>query len=170
MKIGNCPTMLKYVEEVSKQNHLDMVNYHSAAEVLYNLNLGNIDIGLIGRKAKQDEFVGYEKRLKSVGYTLIYLQKTMIDYHRLGEIMVHTYLSKDVVENNFPELGKIVYHDSLEESLKSGEVNLIDWNDWNDSFNLLIPVDELGNKIEKFRTPILYSKDKIIEKIEIKNK
>ena len=165
MKIGTCPTMLKYAEEISKKNNLEIIPNGSAAEVLYNLNAGNLDIGIIGRKAKQVEFTGYEKRLKNVGYTLIYIEKAMVDYKRLGEIVVHTYLPEDVVKNNFPELEKVVYHNSLEESLNSGEINLINWDDWKDGFDLLIPVDESGNKIEKFRTPILYSKSGNIEEI-----
>ncbi len=167
MKIGTCPTMLKYAEEISKKNNLEIVQNRSAAEVLYNLSTGILDIGIIGRKAERIEFTGYEKRLKNVGYTLIYIQKAAIDYRQLGEITIHTYLAKDIVENNFSELKRIVYHNSLEESLNSGEINLIDWNDWQDDFNLLIPVDEFGNKIEKFRTPILYSKSEVIEKMSL---
>ena len=160
--------MLKHAEEISKKNNLEIVRNRSAAEVLYNLSAGMLDIGIIGRKAKQVEFTGYEKRLKNTGYTLIYIQKAMIDYGQLEEIVVHTYLAKDIVKNNFPELKRVVYHNSLEESLNSGEVNLIDWSDWQNNFNLLIPVDEFGNKIEKFRTPILYSKNKIIEKMSLR--
>ena len=167
MKIGNCPTMEKYTEEISKKYNLDIVRNHSAAEVLYNLSAGNLDIGLIGRKAEKAEFVGYEKRLKDVGYTLIYRGKSAIDYRQLGAITVHTYLPEDIVKNNFPEFRNVVYHQSLEESLREGEINLISWDDWRDEFNLLIPIDEFGNKIEKFRTPILYSKNEIIKKMNL---
>ncbi|HHD92370.1 MAG TPA: hypothetical protein ENL06_01965, partial [Candidatus Portnoybacteria bacterium] len=112
MTIGNCPTMEKYTERISKKYNLDIVRNHSAAEVLYNLSADNLDIGLIGRKAERAEFVGYEKRLKGVGHTLIYRGKSAIDYRQLGVITVHTYLSKNIVKNNFPEFRNIVYHQS----------------------------------------------------------
>ncbi|NCF75400.1 MAG: hypothetical protein GWO87_02865 [Xanthomonadaceae bacterium] len=167
MKIGNCPTMGKYTEEISKKYSLDIVRNRSAAEVLYNLSAGNFDIGLIGRKAEKAGFIDYEKRLKDVGYTLIYREKSTIDYRQLGAITVHTYLPENIVKNNFPEFRNIIYHQSLEKSLKEGKINLISWDDWDDRFNLLIPIDEFGNKIEKFRTPILYSKNEIIKEMSL---
>ena len=161
--------MLKYTKKIAEENNFKLIEGGSAAEVLYNLNLGSLDIGFIGRKAEKREFSGYEKLLRENGCTLIFSQKSMINQVYLREIEAHTYLDKEIVKNNFPELKKVVFHKSLNESLRSGEINLIRWSDWRDNFNLLIPIDDFGNKIEKFRIPALYSKDKIIETINIES-
>lgn len=165
MKIGYCPTMEEYVKKRVDENKNRIINLGSAAQVLSFLNINEIDVGVIGRKAKKQEFKGYEKRIRK-GFTLITNMKNIIGKEELKNIEVHTALSKKIIEEKYPDLKNVFYHDSLQDALKDGEVQLISWDDWNDNFELLIPVDEFNNKDTRFRVPHFYSKDKsLIEEI-----
>jgi len=145
-------------EYVKKLKEFELVNLSSAARVLYFLNTGEIDVGVIGRKAKKREFEGYEKVTGS-GYTLIADAKRMILQDDVKNLRIDTTLPKEIVEKEFPELENVVYHKTLQEALDNGKVQLISWDDWDNKFELLIPVDEFNNKIKKFRVPHLYSKN-----------
>ena len=157
MKLGYCPTMKEFAHSFAEKNSFEAINLGSAANVLLALNNNEIDVGIIGRKAKKAEFDGYEKRIKD-GYTLITLQKSMIRNEDLVNLEIHTDLPKDIVEKIYPELQNIVYENSLTNAIQKGNVQLINWEQWNDKFSLLIPVDDFNNKNPKFRVPHLYSK------------
>jgi len=159
MKLGFCPTMQEDAIRIGNNNNFEIINLQSAARVLAALEYDEIDVGIVGRKAKASEFSGFKKQLGS-GYTLITAQKRMIDKNQLSKIEIHTHIKKEIIENKFSELKKVVYHETLEEALEKGDVQLISWDDWNDNFNLFIPVDEYYNKVKKFRTPFVFSKDK----------
>ena len=118
---------------------------------------------VIGRKAKKREFVGYEK-VSGEGYTLITDSKRMILKDKLKNLRIDTVIPKEIVEKEFPELENIVYHKTLQDALDNGNVQLISWNDWDDEFELLIPVDEFNNKVKKYRVPHFYSKNNILNK------
>ena len=159
IKIGFCPTMTKYAKKIVAENDFQPIPFSGAAEALYFLKGDQIDIALIGRKAGKKEFNGFEKKLKD-GYTLINQQrKQMIPKDFLPKIEIHTYLSPEIVRKKFPELKLIHFHKELSESLVGGEIILIDWKDWRDNFFLLIPVENNHQKVEKYRTPFLYSKN-----------
>lgn len=159
IKIGFCPTMAKYAEKIATENNFQPIPFNGAAEALYFLKGDQIDIVLIGRKAEKKEFKGLEKRLRD-GYTLINQQrKQMIPKDLLPKIEIHTYLSPEIVRKKFPELKLIHFHKKLSETLASGKIILIDWKDWRDDFFLLIPVENNYQKVEKYRTPFLYSKN-----------
>jgi len=161
MKLGFCPTMQETATKIGNNNNFEVVNLQSAARVLAALEKDEIEVGIVGRKAKAREFSGFKKQL-GLGYTLITSQKRMIDKNQLSEIEIHTHIKKEIIENEFSELEKIIYHETLEEALEKGDVQLINWDDWNDNFNLFIPVDEYYNKVRKFRTPFVFSKNKEI--------
>jgi len=157
MKLGYCPTMEEYVKNMNNIQYFEIINLGGAANVLYYLNNDEIDIGVIGRKAKKREFEGYEKVTGS-GYTLITDSKGMIFKDELKNLRIDTAVSKEIVEKEFPELENVVYHKTLQDALDNGEVQLISWDDWDDKFELLIPVDEFNNKVKKYRVPHIYSK------------
>jgi len=166
MKIGYCPTMEDYVKKIKNIQDFEIINLQSAARVLYYLNLGEIDVAVIGRKAKQKEFIGYEK-VTGTGYTLITGSKSAILENDLPNLRIDTNVPKEIVEKKYPELKNIVYHSTLQEALDAGHVQLIDWKDWDDKFELLIPVDVFNNKSKKYRLPRFYSKQEIFDKIII---
>jgi len=164
MKIGYCPTMEEYVKKINIQD-FEIINLGSAGRVLYFLSNDEIDVGIIGRKAKKREFEGYEKVTGS-GYTLITDSKKMIFKDELKNLKINTAVPKEIIEKEFPELKNVIYHKTLQEALDNGSVQLINWNDWKDEFELLIPIDEFNNKVKKYRVPHLYSKNKdIINKV-----
>jgi len=160
MKIGYCPTMEEYVKKIENIQDFEIINLGSAGRALFFLSNDEIDIAVIGRKAKKREFVGYEK-VSGEGYTLITDSKSMVLKDELKNLRIDTAISKEIVEKEFPELENVVYHKTLQEALNNGEVQLISWNDWDDEFELLIPVDEFNNKVKKFRVPHFYSKREI---------
>jgi len=163
MKIGYCPTMEEYVKKIKNVEDFEIINLGSAARVLFSLSNDEIDIAVIGRKAKKREFEGYEK-VSGEGYTLITDSKRIILEDNLANIKIDTNVPKDIVEKEFPELKNVIYHKTLQEALDNENVQLISWNDWNDKFELLIPVDEFNNKIKKFRVPHFYTKKNILNK------
>jgi len=157
IKIGYCPTMEEYVKNIKNIQDFEIINLDSAARVLYYLNNDEIDIGVIGRKAKKREFEGFEKMTGS-GYTLITDSKSMILKDELQDLRIDTAISKEIIEKEFPELENVVYHKTLQDTLDRGSVQLISWDDWDDKFELLIPVDKFNNKVKKFRLLHFYSK------------
>lgn len=162
MKIGYCPTMNPFVKKLEKY---ETINLGSAGAVLMALNDNEIDVGIVGRVAKNGEFDGHSKRTAD-GYTLVTTQKQMILNEDLPMLEVHTALPKDLVSSKFPELKNVVFEDKLKQELKNGEVWLISWDDWNDNYNLLIPVDQNYNKNPKFRVPHIFSKKKeLVEEV-----
>ena len=66
---------------------------------------------------------------------------------------------------------KIKYFDSKEKCMKGDKSipTLLDWNDFEDEYQLLIPMDEKRNKTSGFKAPVIYyniDTDKsIIEKV-----
>jgi len=160
MKIGYCPTMKGYLTNVLKDKDLEFINLGSAGQVLYSLSNNEIDVGMIGRQAKKSEFEGFLKRI-GTGYTLITTTKSMISNNDLEMLEIHTYISKEIIKEKYPYLKNVIFHNFLKDALSNGKIQLISWDDWNDSFELLIPVDDFNNKNPDFRVPHFYSKKEL---------
>lgn len=157
LKIGFCPTMEKDALGLQKQNaNLELVRFASADEVLQKLKTGNINLALIGRKAEKIE-IGeniFEKKLENKSYTLIAPQKQMIAEKDLLNLEIKTCIY-DEVKNLFPELN-LIHKDC---NYQNNEIWLISWNDWVDKMNILIPINEKGEKVRKFRSAFLYGEN-----------
>ena len=167
MKIGYCPTMEKDLKKYIKNKNFESINLGSARQVLYSLDNNEIDIGVIGRQAKRIEFEGVLKRI-GTGYALITAMKSMVSNKALDMLEIHTSVSKEIIEQKYPYLKNIIYHDSFKEALAKGEIQLISWDDWNDDFELLIPVDDFNNKNPDFRVPHFYSKKEVfLDELEL---
>lgn len=164
---GYCPTMAELAEEIRTYNHhISLEAYGSTGQALSALNKGQVDAVLVGRLAKASELNdAFEIRLRD-GLTLVGRQKIFLSLSELEESNIHTYVSEERAREYLPETKDIVYHDSFETAIKEGldDMVLIDWHDFSDNLELVIPVDAYMNKVEKFRIPVLYSFDK--EKIE----
>ncbi|MEX0920079.1 MAG: hypothetical protein WDZ69_00680 [Candidatus Pacearchaeota archaeon] len=157
--LGYCPTMLEDAGVLSEMNDYELVKFDSSSEVLHSLNNGQIDFGLIGRKAKNHEVSGEisEEVLKS-GYTLISNEKRFVEYRDLQFIEIHTYLPESVVNSLVPSSSNVVYHDSIAgatSKISEDNVVLISWDGWEDEFELLIVIDG-GEKVKDFRGAFLY--------------
>lgn len=157
VKVAFCPTMRPFIQNINFKENVKFYDAGSAANALYYLMTGEVDAVLIGRAANKQELNAQikEKRLQQ-GYTLVFNRKMGVDNSQLSQFPVHTYLAPSVAERILPD-NKITYHASLDECLKNGlaEPVLIDWNDYRDEFELLIPMDSNG-KISVFRAPVLY--------------
>ena len=166
IRIGYCPTMQSYAENLIRQNvNTELISFRSADEVLRGMKNNLIDIALIGRKAKSEEIGGVaEKRIESPAYTLIAPEKQMIDYRGLGNFEIKTCLDENATLEKFPELNP-VFGDCR---FADGGIWLISWDEFTDEMDLLIPVDENGNKIAKYRTPFLYGEEALLGKLTIR--
>ena len=165
-KLGFCPTMANIAIDLkSKNDFIELYPFDSAAEALFYLKQNAMDGIVIGRFAKQSEISPQIDKfcLQKEGYTLISSQKGFIEFEYIGRLQVHTYLPETLVKEKFPELKKVQFYQDKDATLQKvnhTEVALIDWHDYEDRYELMIPVDE-GGKIKKYRLPILYfQKDK----------
>ncbi len=157
--LGYCPTMSEEAKTLAEKGNYELIQFGSASEVLFALNKGDVDKGLIGRKAESYEINEdtQEIILKS-GYTMISNNKRFIDYSQLSDLEIYTYLSEEEVKKLISDNSDIFYYETKEESIKKineGEIVLISWEDWNDNYELVVVVD--GNeKAKDFRGVFLY--------------
>ena len=160
LKLGFCPTMRDAAEDFAQNREgVFLAPFGSAAEVLQGLGAGRIDFAIVGRKAEASEAGGLaERRLEAEAYTLVGPEKGFIQEAELNGLQARTCLGEVVVRNEFPELEKLVYAGAEDCRYDDGNVWLISWNEYTDGMRLLIPVNEHGAKIPKYRTPFLYSK------------
>ena len=157
--------MKPFIEKIVSRDFI-YLNLGSAGAVFRALEAGEVDVGIVGRMAKNVEFSGYWKRV-GTGYTLVNDRKQMILNDELPLLKINTSLSESLVEKKFSYLKNVIYHDKMSEVLDSGDVWLISWEDWRDNFELLIPVDKDYNKNPDFRVPHIFSKTKEnLEKVE----
>ena len=169
IKLSYCPTMAPYVEKLINGNlDLEIINGISAARTLSMLRNKEVDIIIIGRKAYKRELNVdiKEERLKN-GYTLAYSQKTLIPSENLKELTIKTYISKIIVEKDFPFFNKVEYFNSKKECMKDSLSIpvLVDWNDFEEEYELLIPIDRNRNKLDVFRAPVVYYNKSVDESI-----
>ncbi len=159
IKIAFCPTMGVFMEELNSISEIEQVPVPSAGQALFLLKSGAVDGTIIGRYAKRSELPRESEFVKlRGGQTLIYRQKTGIPVEALKDVQVITYLSPEGIHHLSGFFKSVEHLERLEECLKYGlEVPvIIDWNDYRDDFELLIPVNEMGEKILEFRAPVLY--------------
>lgn len=158
LTLGYCPTFETYAFDLAKNNNFDLKKFESSNEVLSNLKSNSIDYGVIGRRAYSfeidDEIL--EIPLEEYGFTLISPKKNFIEYSQLKDLEIHTYLNKEGVENFLGSEYNVIFHENIEDALKK-DVVLIHWDDFEDNFELFIPM-QANEKVAKFRTPILYTK------------
>ena len=171
-RIGFCPTMQPYVDKIARKvDEVEMMPFSSAGQVLSMLRNDNLDGVLIGRTAYAYEIDSNTNfiRLKD-GITLAFKMKYAVSEEQLKQVDVLTYLPPEKVEHVEKFFHQIYYRDTLEQCLEENlEVPVIvDWNDFKDDFELLIPVNNYG-KTQEFRAPVIYHKnieDNVLEKIK----
>lgn len=155
--LGFCPTMKPYLPKVVQDKDFEIFVFESAGEALFALQNGWIDIVLIGRTARTEEINEgiVEKRLSS-GYTLVSNEKKLIEYSLLKNLEIHTHLPEKTVNEFIPAAENIYFHNSFEETVfHLDKAVLINWTDFRDEFELVIPILN-GLKVEKFRAPVIY--------------
>lgn len=160
INVGFCPTMGIFMDErLDTEMQLKKTALGSAAQVLAFLREGNLNMGLIGRLATKME-LNEKIKVKRLwkGYTLIGQFKTAISEEEVPFLKISTYLPKEKVEKFIPGSKKILYYDTIDKAITEGIFSavLIDWDDWKDEYELVIPVNRSGIKTLKFRTPTLY--------------
>lgn len=155
--VGYCPTVEPYAREIAEDRDAKLIRYASAAAVLQALRLERIDVAVIGRLAFPGEYPAAGRRLEQ-GYTLIGPAAVMVPYDSVVARAIATALPAEIVETNFPEFAQVVFFESAEQALASGAPVLIDWDDWQDGFQLVTPLYPDGRKVEKFRTPVVFER------------
>ncbi len=158
--VGYCPTMADLAKETaSKNSHVSLQAFDYTAQALNELNKGSVDLVLVGRLAENDELDNaFEKRLRQ-GLTLAGREKRLIHVSRLKNNRIHTSVDEQLAREYLQDTENILFYDSVESAIREGinEIVLIDWRDYAGGLALVIPVDDAGNKIEKFRIPVIYS-------------
>ena len=167
VKLGFCPTMTPYAEGFDKNiDDIELVRVPGAAGVMNMLLAGAIDAALIGREAYKRELNDNikKKRLKG-GYTLVYKDKIGIPKEKLKEISIKTYLPKNIVSDLLPNIGNITFYTSIEECEKENMdmPMLIDWKDFKDEHEMLIPQEANGMKTPIYRAPVIFYNKEIEE-------
>ncbi|MFW5704615.1 MAG: hypothetical protein ACOCXG_02110 [Nanoarchaeota archaeon] len=165
--LGYCPTMEQEANKIASNNkNIQLIKYQSTIDVLKDLNQNKIDIALVGRVAKSSELKhGFNELRLEKGFTLVNSQKKLIHYSELKNIIINTYLSKQEVQEFLGSIDNVIFHENIND-IKSNEIFLIDWEDYNETYELLIPIDENNLKIKKFRIPVLYSYNNL-EKLKL---
>ncbi len=160
--IAYCPTMEPFAETLVKVvKNVETIDAGSAAQALQMLRGNYVDSVLIGRVAKKIELSNDSKELRlRNGVTLIYKMKTGINSNGLSNIPVRTYLSESELGELKNQFSQILFEPTLEDCFVDSMETpaLIDWRDYRDEFELLIPMTETG-KDPRFRAPVLYYKD-----------
>ncbi len=161
-----------FTNDLSDIDGLEIILVPSAGQALFLLKSGMLDGVIIGRRAKRQE-LGDETRFLGIkgGYTLVYRQKTGIPVEALKDIEVLTYIDDEKISHISGFFRAVRQLNSLDECLKYGlEIPvIIDWDDYRDDFELLIPVNERGEKVPEFRAPVLYHNgisQRIVQKID----
>jgi hypothetical protein len=175
LQLAFCPTMTPYAEVFNREiDEITLVQVPSAAQVMSMLRNGSIDIALIGRDASNRELIPEiaKKRLQG-GVTLVYFQKSGIPKEQLLEIPIKTYISKERAEKVLPSLENVKFYSSLTECEQNdvGMPMLIDWEDYKDEYELLIPMENNGAKVPEFRAPVIFYNfakvsDDVVKKFE----
>ena len=160
LRLGFCPTMTPYAETFDEKiEAIELVPLGSAAQVMHLLRNGALDIALIGREAYARELTGKIGRRRLLGgYTLVYPQKVAIPKSQLSELPVKTYLPREVVAKLLPTLENVIFFPTFEEcnSADPEIPMLIDWKDFRESHQMLIPVEPNGAKVPAFRAPVAF--------------
>ncbi len=172
IKVCYCPTMQPYAEKIfASVEEAEAVPVMSAAQALNLLRSGQVDSVLIGRAAQSFELDPdtKEKRLMN-GLTLVYRQKGGLPTNSLKQIPAFTYLSDEELGELKGLFGQVTKFETLDDCLADGLQTpvIIDWRDYRDEFELLIPMLENG-KDPRFRAPVLYYKElpeSFLEKVE----
>ncbi len=171
IRLGYCPSMSGIAEEIATKNsHVSLVPYDFTAQALQSLNNKEVDAVLVGRLAEKSE-IGetFERRLRD-GLTLVGREKRLISIDGLQRGKIHTYVGKEQAQEYISRSDNVIFHDSFESAIKDGinDVVLIRWSDFSEGLELVIPVDDDMDKIEKFRIPVLYSYDEVyIKNLEV---
>jgi hypothetical protein len=168
ISLGYCPTMKAVAENIANNNQeIVLVQQHSSAQALQELNNKNIDVALIGRKAEQNEVQTTNEKVLGEGYTLVTNAKKFIQENNLESIKVHTAIAEDVARELLPN-SEILFYSTTQDAVTNGlsEAVLIDWKDYKDEYELLV-VMKGTQKVEDLRIPVLYSNNYDLEKLKV---
>lgn len=155
--IGYCPTMSEDLNILSAiDENLEFIRLPSAAHAIQSLLTGEVDAILIGRKPHTHELSADMVALQlEEGYTLISAQQQFIPYPDLEKIPIHSTHLPETALSILPSDTKIILHENLDQAIEAGlnSAILINWEQVESWHQLLIPINERGEKIRTFRTP-----------------
>ncbi len=170
IRVAYCPTMADELSRLNKEGVIiEGIQYPSAAHAVQAIGAGEVDAALIGRKPYTAEISGALAfaQLRD-GVTLISAQKKMVPFSNLATLRIHTTLDLQNVDRFFPENTQIIHHTERisVDLLDQNSAVLIDWAELEGNYQLLIPVNEQGQKIPHFRTPFFVYPSSDAEKFQ----
>lgn len=167
VRLGYCPTMKPIAEKIAENNeNIVLVKQPNSAQTLQALSV-NIDIALIGRMAKGREIQSTNRKMLGKGYTLVTDVKRFVQENELSEIKIHTAIEENIAKQMLPN-SELIFYKTTQEAISQGlgETVLIDWNDYEDEYELLVVMKGM-KKVEKFRIPVLYSENYNLEELRV---
>lgn len=159
--VGYCPTMTidAFLFKEKNENVL-LIEFNAASEVLGSLKNNDINMAIIGRRAKGFEIENnVTEEIKETGFTLVFNEKVFIQTIDLPKILVHTH-HIDFPADYFSE-NQVIFHNSLEETILKSNLNnqvaLIKWEEFEDNMELIVVMDN-DRKNKDFRGVFYYKK------------
>lgn len=158
VRLGACPTMSRHYLPDSADSY-EVVHFRSTMNVMAALQAEEIDIGFVGRPARESEGGGELSGfpLRS-GWTLVGRSSRMIDESALERAIAHTIADSLTLSRYLPLTVTVRPHGSVSAALDScglNDVVFLSWDDYRETYPLVIASKGDG-KIPRFRRPTLY--------------
>lgn len=160
VRLGACRTMIRhYLPDSADSRDYEVIPFKSTMNVMAALQAGEIDIGFVGRPARESEGGGELSGfpLRS-GWTLVGRERGWLDESALEQKIVHTTADSLTLSRYLPLGVTVRPHDSVSEALDScgpNDVVFLSWDDYRETYPLVIASNDDG-KIPRFRRPTLY--------------
>lgn len=163
VSLGFCPTMAGWADELSQSKQVELVLFESTVDAIAAMNQGRVDAVLVERVARKEELSNpHELRLRD-GFTIVSRERKLVLESQLREMEIHTAESSETITQYIPEAQNVVFHSSTETAISEGldKSVFLNWNDYSDEMELIVVLDWQGQKVEKFRLPVIYAKDEV---------
>jgi hypothetical protein len=160
IRLGACPTMRHhYLPDAIDSADYRVLPFSNTKEVMAALRAKEIDIAYVGRPARISEGVtGLSAFPLRTGWTLVGRSNRIIDESAFAQAVVHTSADSLIIKRYLPPAVTIRSHASISAALDScgqDEVVLLSWDDYDESYPLVIP-SNIDGKLPRFRSPTLY--------------
>ncbi len=157
-KVAYCPTMQPVVNKLDLSEKIEFNLIASSQDTLHALRQGRVDAVIIGRKARPEEIRENIKEFQaeSAAATLAANNYQVAAVNDLTSQTIATSLPEELTSEKYPSL-KFIQTSEAEAADKTNDLELILWKDFDYSIqDLVVVIDENGQKAPSFRTPFLY--------------
>ncbi len=161
VQVAYCPTMQPIVDKLNSTKEVKFNLVGSAQEALQLLRLNKVDTAIIGRKARPQEIQNSTQKLQadSTATTLAASHYQIVTSNDLTSQVITTNLPVETASKKYPNF-KFISAKDVGTANKTSDLELVLWKDFDYSqHDLVVVVDDSGNKMASFRTPFFYYKE-----------